>query len=41
MPLAADRAAGDDMIAADTQKRFQLAIDPDIDISPGARAGKV
>jgi hypothetical protein len=41
MTLATHGAAGDDMVAANAQKRFQFAVDADIDVLAGLRAGKV
>jgi hypothetical protein len=41
MALAASGAAGKDVIASDTQKRFEFAVDPDIDVLSGVGADEM
>ena len=41
MPLAADRAAGQDPAAADAKQRLEFAIDANIDVLVGDRADEM
>jgi hypothetical protein len=41
MAFSANRAAREDLVASDTQQRFQFNIDPDIDIPPAGGADEM